>query len=271
MKHIDVTKLAEGQAESGSQKKFMDKVQDGLAQLGITLEGESDVADTVVRRFSRLLDNHYTMLQHVALPGAASRIPLVLIGPPGVVVINPRGDAGVFRAREATWVVMNKRTQKYEEGRENLLEQTNDYAQMMVDFLSQSESPVTEVQPLLVLANPGAHVESSRPIVRILPIDALDRYIASLAQGQAVLSVDAVQSLVEKLSTPPAEPVPIEPEVVEQPKPPKSPPPLSGQIDLPPALAKFNMSKNQWILIAVMSVLEAILLIILILFVFLNM
>jgi len=187
-----------------------------------------------------------------------------------VVVINPRSDVGVFRAREATWVEMNRRTQKYEEGRENLLEQTNRYAQMMVDYLSQNGAPVTEVQPLLVLANPGAHVESSRPIVRILPIDALDRYIAALVQGEVVLAVDAVQVLVEQLSTPPAEPLPEEPEVVEQPKPKKSPPPLSGQIDLPPALAKYNMSKRQWILIAVMSGIEFIILVFLILFVFMN-
>lgn len=270
MKHVDVTKLFAGQDESGDQKNFLDRVQGGLAQLGISLENEENAAETVMRRFGRLLDNRYTMLEHVVVPGDSRRIPLVLVGPPGVVVINPRSDAGVFRAREATWVEMNKRSQKYEEGRENLLEQTDSYARMMVDYLRENGAPVTEVQPLLVLTNPGAHVESSRPIVRILPIDALDRYISTLVQGQVVLSVDAVQALVEKLSTPPAEPLPEEPEVEEQPKPKKSPPPLSGQINLPPALAKFNMSKRQWILIAVMSGLEFILLIFLIVFVFLN-
>jgi len=268
MKHIDVAKLSANKEEPDGLQKLIDGFKSFLAQLGITLEGEADAAETVVRRFNRLLDNRYTMLQHVLLPGETQRIPLVLVGPPGVVVINPRSDTGVFRAREATWVVMNRRSQTYEEGRENLLEQTDSLAQMMAAYLSQRGTTVTEVQPLLVLANPGAHVESSRPIVRILPIDALDRYIATLAQGQGILSVDEVQALVKELSKPPAEPETVEPVAEEKPK--KAAPPLSGQIDLPFGLAKFNMSKRQWILIAVMGGIEFILLIFLILYVFLN-
>jgi hypothetical protein len=270
MKQINLAKpQAEIKPENGMQK-FWGSIQGILTQLGITLEGEGDAAETVVRRFNRLLDNRYTMLRDVSLPRESRRVPLVLVGPPGVVVINPRNDAGVFRAREDAWVVMNRRTQKYEEAPENLLVQTDGYAQRMAAYLSQGETPVTEIQPLLVLASPGAHVESSRPIVRILPFDALDRYIAALVQGRAVLSGEAVQELVEALSTPPVEPAPEEPVVIEPPKPKKSPPPLSGEIKLPPALAKYNLTKPQWTLIAVMAGIEFILLIFLILFVFLN-
>lgn len=270
MKQIDLMKQRDSKPSESGLQKFWKSVQEVLSLLGISLGGEADAAETVIRRFNRLLDNRYTMLRNVALPGETLRLPLVLVGPPGVVVINPRDDAGVFRAREDAWVVMNRRTQQYEEGRENLLEQTDVYGQMMAAYLSQNGAPVTEVQPVLVFTHPGAHVESSRPIVRILLIDALDRYITVLAQGQSVLSADAVQALVEALSAPPVETILEEPPVIEQPKPAKSPPPLSGQIELPPALAKFNLSKNQWILIAVMAGIESILLVFLIVYIFFN-
>ena len=268
MKQIDLAKLTRGKEAGSGLQKVQGALQDALSRVGITLEGEGEARQTILRQFDRTLDNRYTMLENAQLPGQAVPIPLILIGPPGIVVINPRGEAGVFRAREDSWVEMNRRTQQYEMARENLLVQTQEYAQALEAALRAKGAQVTEVQPLLALSNPGAHVESSRPIVRILPIDALDRYIATLAQGQYVLSAPDVQALVETFTTQPEAPKPPEPEV--KPKPQKAAPPLSAQLNLPPLLANFKLTRPQWIVLGVMVFGEVLLLVALIVFVVLN-
>jgi len=268
MKQVDLVNLTKGKSGEDGLQKVQGALSDALSRVGITVEREGEALEAITRQFGRLLDNRYTMLQNVPLPGQGKPIPLVLVGPPGIVAINPRGEAGVFRAREDSWLVMNRRTQQYEMPHENPMQQTQDYATAVVAFLQEKGAPMREVQPLLALANPAAHVESSRPMVRILPVDALDRYIATLAQGQSVLDGQAVQGLVELFSTPPEKPPEPEPEV--KPEPEKAPPPLSGQWKLPPALANFKMTRPQWILLGVMAFFEVLLLLALFIILLIN-
>jgi hypothetical protein len=262
MKEIDLSKISKGrQSGQDGVQKIQDFLVSTLSQVGISLEGESSAVETVTRQFGRQLDNRFSMLKNVSLPGAAKPVPLILVGPPGVYVINPRGEPGVFRAREDSWVEMDRRSQKYVVGRENLLEKTQDYAHLVENFLREKGFSVTSVQPLLILSNPGAHIESSRPIVRILLIDALDRYVADLAQNQQVISIEENMALVESLSAPPPPP-PVE-APVRAPAPKKSPP-LSGQMNLPPFLAKLRLTPQQWIIIGVIAFIEVLALVALI-------
>jgi len=268
MKQVDLANLTKSKPGEDSLQKVQGALSDVLSRVGITVERESEALESITRQFGRLLDNRYTMLQNVLLPEQTKSVPLLLIGPPGIVAINPRGEAGVFRAREDSWVVLNRRTQQYDEPHENPMLQTQEYATLVEAFLQEKGVPMSEVQPLLALANPAAHVESSRPVVRILPVDALDRYIATLAQGQPVLDGQAVQGLVELFSTPPEKPP--EPEPEEKPATPKAPPPLSGQVNLPPVLANFKMTKPQWILLGVMAFFEVLLLLALFIILLIN-
>lgn len=263
MKLVDLTDIAERKPRPGGLQSFWNAVIHGLARLGITLEQEGEASETIIRQFGRLLDNRYTMLKNVPLPGVATPIPLILVGPPGVYVINPRGESGIFRAREDSWVEMNRRTQKYEIGRQNLLEQTRTYATAVENYLREKGFSVTSVQPLLIFSNPGVHLESSRPIVRILLIDALERYIVTLAQSQSVIPIETNMALVESLSAPPL-PSPA-PEPVKKSQTPKSPPPLSQPMPLPPFLAKLNLTPKQWAILGVLAGLEILVLIVLIL------
>jgi hypothetical protein len=268
MKQLDLSKSGKQKASDESMQKVQGAFADALSRIGITVEGEEQAREAVTRLFGRLLDNRYSMLENVSLPNLAEAIPLVLIGPPGIIVINPRNDTGVFRAREDTWVMLNQRSQKYEETRENPMVQTQDYAQAVEAFLQEKGVSPVEVQPVLILVNPGAHVESSRPIVRILPVDAQERYLAALVQAPNPLSAPDVQALVEVFTTQPVEPVAPQPE--PQPQPEKAPPPFSSQVELPPFLANFKLSKQQWILLVVMAVFEIILLIVLVFIILLN-
>jgi hypothetical protein len=268
MKQVDLANLAKGKPTDESMQKVQGAFTDALSRVGITIEREGEAQEAIIRQFGRLLDNRYTMLQNVPLAGQEKPVPLVLIGPPGIVAINPRGEAGVFRAREDAWVVLNRRTQQYEVAHENPMLQSQAYAKAMEAFLQEKGFPLSEVQPMLALTNPAAHVESSRPIVRILPVDALDRYIATLVQGQSVLDGQAVQRLIELLSTPPEKPPAPEPE--EKPKSQKAPPPLSKQVNLPPMLANFKLTKPQWIFLVLMAFFEVTLLIILFVILLIN-
>jgi hypothetical protein len=268
MKQFDLSKQSKAKQGDDSLQKVQDVFQDALSRVGINLEGEGEARKVIAAQFARVLDNRYSILENVVLPDLAQPIPMVMVGPMGVLAINARPDTGVFRAKDDIWAVMDRRTQQYQPGKENLLLLSQEYASAVESFLQAKEAPISEVQPLLIFSDPGAHVESSRPIVRIIPIDALDRYIATLIQTQQVLDAVQVQAIIDLFmeAAKPPEPEKKAPES----KPAKTPPPLSGQINLPPALAKFSLTKQQWIFIAVMTGLEFLILIVLIFFILLT-
>lgn len=59
----------------------------------------------------------------------------------------------------------------------------------------------SQVEPVLVFTNPGVHIESARPIVRIVQIDALDRFITGIVQSRVVYEQEQVQQIVNLLTT----------------------------------------------------------------------
>jgi hypothetical protein len=55
------------------------------------------------------------------------------------------------------------------------------------------------VEPFLYFSDPGTHVDATRPIVRVLPVDGLERFVAGLLQSRVYFEKEEVQKLVDLL------------------------------------------------------------------------
>ncbi len=58
------------------------------------------------------------------------------------------------------------------------------------------------VEPVLLAADPGLHIESVRPAVRPVMSDAIDRFAASLLTARPVYNTAEVNEFVERIQNP---------------------------------------------------------------------
>jgi hypothetical protein len=59
-----------------------------------------------------------------------------------------------------------------------------------------------EIEPVLIGANPGLHIESTRPAIRVVMIDGVKSFVSSLASSPPVLKAEAVHEFTERIVNP---------------------------------------------------------------------
>lgn len=163
-----------------------------------------EAQEIILAAFQRVLDNKFNMLRNVTIEGAPSPIPLILVGPPGVWVLYPSALRGVFRARGDSWEKMDSRQQTYKPSSENLLTRTAQLAKAVEAYLTSHGVREVQVGSGLMFTNPGIHVEIARPVVRVVLIDALDRFITGILQGRLLYDREEVENIVRLFTNPPA-------------------------------------------------------------------
>lgn len=68
-------------------------------------------------------------------------------------------------------------------------------------FLSARGFSLPLLEPVLIFPDPGTHVEQVRPVVRIVLVDALDRYASGILQSRAVIDQDEIQKTIAILNS----------------------------------------------------------------------
>jgi hypothetical protein len=182
-----------------------------IMQFGAGWIKEVEAQNSVITVLGRTLDKKYTLLHNVTPPALGTRIPIILVGPTGVYVLSVNHLTGLFSARGDQWGVITSGTLKPE--KPNLLTRTERIAEAIQVYLQRlGYSDLNGVEPVLLCSDPGANVDSVRPIIRVVMRDALERFAISIVQGRVVLNPETVFSIVEKLLNPPAasQPKPVE-------------------------------------------------------------
>lgn len=265
MKLIDFTNKA---AKESSLQASLSQIREKLPFLGKT---SAQIQQMILTRFLRSLDNRFTMIHDFTPEGQLKPIPFILVGPSGVAVINLNMDKGVYRAKEENWLELNKTTRKYGMARVNLIKQSQTLAQTVSGFLAQKGQMVSEVTPILLFADPGVHIDSNRPAIRLVLADGIDRLIASFLQANEVLNsleVKAICDIFDNIAHPIAPITGVEEDFfgkdlglgVEKPKP-KAPMPVPElNLDLPPFLRRLKFTRAQWMLLGVIVLLNILVL-----------
>jgi hypothetical protein len=135
-----------------------------------------------------------------------------------------------------------------------------------------------EVLAVLIFANPGVHIETSNPAIRIVLMDGVDNLIATFRNSEEVLTpneIDYLSNSLEVMSNP-EKALPMgEGEdffgrdlfVPEKKAPPKMPSiPIPTDMTLPPVEKKLQFTKKQWIILTVLLLLTIVVLMVAIIY-----
>ena len=194
MKVIDFSAAGKAEEKSGFLSKIGHILPVGNDQV------DNSALAAVTAALHRVLDNQNVLLQQIQLEGLDVPIPMILVGPSGIWVILGSSTKGVYRAKEDTWELLDERTQRYQVSKPNLLTRVQLMARAVDTYLVSRNLKTSRVEPVLILTDPGIHVDAVRPIVRVVMVDAIDRFTTSLAQDIVHLDRESVQRVVTVLT-----------------------------------------------------------------------
>jgi len=194
MKHIDKTPY---RSESG-EISIVNRAQ-GMLKYGMSWYDRVKAQDAIAAVFGRQLGGQFVLLQNIVLPDTEIDLPLVLIGPPGVFLVNALHERGVFMARDDEWGTLTGDT--FVPARINQVKRAMTMARVLQVYLERLGHKGFLVDPIVMSADPGLHIDSTRPAVRVVMSDALDRFALSLLQARPVFDMNMVAELERVILT----------------------------------------------------------------------
>ena len=196
MKVIDQTPLQDEKGEIG----IIQRVQ-GSLKYGFDWYPEMEAQKTVLAHLSRALGKGYTVIRNQTLGASGITVPLSIVGPAGIYAAYVTHVRGTYQARRDSWGQMFG--VNFQPARVNLLTRTQLLARALQAFIErQGVKLPKQVEPVILSANPGLHLESLQPITRIILSDALERWAASLENAAPVFTSEAAYELADRIVNP---------------------------------------------------------------------
>ena len=262
----------------------------GSLRYGLSWFGEMQAQDYTTHRLDRSLGEDHTLLRNVVIPGTTFLIPMVLLSPQGVRVLNPTSIRGVYRAKGEEWQAFSSRTRRFQRASTNPQAETVRMAQVIHHYFRELGYDLPEVEAVMVFTNPRTHIDQARPRARIVQTDAIEHFAANLMKFPPIMDADDVNELTEALINPTMHEPEELPEVVADMafEPVSEPTPTPAftvdasefyvsepeRMEMPlfitSWLERFPLSKSQWILIGSMAFFEFIIILILFALVIVN-
>lgn len=219
MKIIDKTPLVNEKGQLGPLQRIQ-----GMLQYGLRWPYELAAQQAIITYFDRQFEKGYTLIRNYTLGKSGIMVPIILIGSAGVFVIQIAYERGRYEVKGDTWNVASG--EGYTPAPANLVQATIRLANAVKAFIERQglQLPVP-VEPVLIAGDPGLHVESVRPAIKVLMIDGIRSYVANLVAGRAVLSNDMIYELTERI---------INPRAPKKGAPPAAPRPHTAEVEQPP-------------------------------------
>jgi hypothetical protein len=192
MKVIDRSKY---QSPDGNIN-YWDRMQ-GFMAYGSTWYRDAQAQQEIMGQLARVLDNRFVLLRNIVLPGTDVPIPLILAGPTGIWVMLVNGMRGVYRAKSDAWLTMDGG--RFKAAKPNLVNRVQLMVLALDAHLRKDNVPIPEIRAALLFTNPGMHVDSVHPAVRVVLSDAMDSFVAGLVQDTGAMRTDIVQQIVRSL------------------------------------------------------------------------
>lgn len=208
MKIIDKTPLQNAQGNID----FFARIQ-GTLRYGLNWYPELQAQKAVVAQLDRVLEKGFVLIRNFTLPDVEIVIPLILIGTGGIWVIYVTHVKGLFEAKGEQWNnIINGRPYP---ANVNLLSRAVRFARAVQVYLQRQKVDLPlPVEPILITADPGAHVESIRPAARVVMSDAIKQWASSLLQLRPIWRADYIHDLADRIIKPrppePPQPTPVE-------------------------------------------------------------
>jgi hypothetical protein len=213
MKIIDKTPLLDEKGNLG----FVQRVQ-GMLQFGFNWPNELQVQNAIVKFFERQLEKGYTLIRNMPLGESGIMVPIILLGPTGIYVIEVTSVKGRYEAKGDTWNV--EAGNQYKPAPINLIQRTTRMARALQAYIERQgvKLPVS-IEPVLIAGDPGLHIESVRPAIKVMMIDGIKAFVNGLVTGKPVLRADLVLDYTERILHPRVRHEPIAPPPEPEPEP----------------------------------------------------
>ena len=196
MKIIDQTPLL----DANGQLSLVNRIQ-GMLKYGFSWPANLQAQERVVAQISKVIEKGFTLFRNQQLGASEIIVPLVLIGPSGIYVMDATPLKGFYRARGDEWGTVSNGL--FQPAAINILGRTARLAKILqVFFERQGMKLSAPVEPVLLAADPGMHIESVRPSVRVVMSDAIDRFAASLLTARPVYNATETGEFVERIQRP---------------------------------------------------------------------
>lgn len=196
MKIIDKTPFLDEKGELG----FSQRIQ-GMLQYGFNWPNELQTQKAIITFFDRQLEKGYTLIRNMTLGQSGITVPMILLGPTGIHVIQIAHMRGRYEIRGDTWNV--EAGERYQPAPVNLVQQTIRMAKAVQVFIErQGVKLPASPEPVLIAGDPGLHIESVRPAIRVMMIDGIKSFVSGLAMGKQVLLPEQVYDYTERIINP---------------------------------------------------------------------
>ncbi|MFN8412195.1 MAG: NERD domain-containing protein [Anaerolineales bacterium] len=205
MKIIDKTPMLD---EKG-QLTLAGQIQ-GRLKYGLSWPLELEAQTQVVAQLMRVLDKGYVLIRNFTLPNSEIIIPIILLGPSGVTVIHVTTVKGHFEAKGDQWNVDTNGS--IQPAKINLITRVSRFARAVQVFLERQKVELTTpVEAVLIAVDPGAHIESMRPVARVVMSDAIKQFATSILQARPIWRADFAYGLADRMldPTPPEQQTPV--------------------------------------------------------------
>jgi hypothetical protein len=196
MKIIDKTPFLDEKGELGIRQRLQ-----GMLQFGFNWPNELQAQKAIINFFDRQLERGYTLIRNMPLGQSGITIPLILLGPAGIFAINVTHLRGRYEAKGGSW---NEQSgEGYKPASINLIQITSRMARALAVFIERQgvQLPVS-IEPVLIAAEPGLHIDSVGSSVRVMMIDGIKPFVSGLAAGRPVISAEAVHEFTERILNP---------------------------------------------------------------------
>lgn len=240
----------------------------GTLAHGLQWYSEMNAQDYATERLGKVLGPEYVLIRNAEIPTMHAPLPLVLICPQGVFCMIASALKGSFRAKAEDWKTLSGGPLLGPGPQMQTLALS--LSDKLLRFFQSNGVPLPEVEPVLIFTDPHTHVDTARPLVRIVLADGIGHFASNLQRMQPIMDEEDIRHLSDLLVHPPqtellpgaATPLP---EASPSPKPRPMPPPVDNDPfrfetapGLNPQRRVLGMTFGQWVVIGVMFVLEIV-------------
>ena len=196
MKIIDKTPLLDEQGNLGIVQRLQ-----GMLQFGFSWPRELEAQKVIVTYFGRQLEKGYTLIRNMPLGASGIMIPMILLGPTGIYVIEVSYLRGRYEAKGDSWNV--EAGDQYKPAPVNLIQRTLRMARALQVYIERQGVKVpAPIESVLIAGDPGLHIESVRPAIKVMMIDGIKAFVNGLTTGRPVMSNEQAHDFADRIVNP---------------------------------------------------------------------
>ena len=213
MKIIDKTPLLDEKGNLG----FTQRVQ-GMLQFGFNWPKELQAQKVIITFFERQLEKGYTLIRNMPLGQSGIIVPMILLGPTGMYVIEVTSLRGRYEVKGDAWNV--EAGNQYKPAPINLIQQTMRKALALQKYIErQGVTLAVPIEPVVIAGDPGLHIESMQPAIKVMMIDGIKAFVNGLTTSKATLRAELVIDYTDRILSPRPKSEPMAPPLESEPEP----------------------------------------------------